>query len=307
MAIVFAGVVGACIGSFLNVCIVRWPALESVVSPPSRCPRCGAGIKAWQNIPVASWLLLRGKCGGCALPISPMYPLIELTCGALAASFVAAFGLTWDALAAITLAFILLGIAVADAREMIIPDEFSLGGTVLGFGLIALVRGLDGIALPTALCIGTALAYLAFEGTIDLAEPGARRRPLLIVLAVAVAVAGYLLVPELRSITISAVFGFGSLWLVGVVGSAIAKRDAMGGGDLKLMLMVGAFTSISGVLLTVLLGAFIGTLVYLPIALFRKERNMELPFGVFLAPAALLAYLAGNSMLDWYLRISGLA
>jgi len=306
-AITFAAVVGACVGSFLNVCITRWPSLQSVVSPPSRCPRCGAGIKAWQNIPVVSWLLLRGRCAGCALPISPMYPLVELTCGVIAAAFVAALGLTWDALAGITFAIILLGIAVTDAREMIIPDEFSLGGTVLGFALMALVRDLGALALPTALSIGTALAYLGFEGTLDIDEPGVRRRPGLIVLALAVAIGGNVLVPTLLPITIAAVFGFGSLWLVGVIGSAIAKREAMGRGDLKLMLMVGTFTSISGVLLTVLLGAGIGTLVYLPVAMLRRERNMELPFGVFLAPAALIAYLAGNQLIDWYLRISGLA
>lgn len=302
-----AFVLGACLGSFLNVCILRWPSLQSVVRPPSRCPRCGAGLKAWQNLPVIGWLILRGRCANCTLPISIMYPVIELVCALIAAAAVWWLGPTWEALRLVTFAYLLLGIAVADAREMIIPDEFTLGGTVLGFALTALVLGLTGIGVPVALCIGTALAYLGWEGTLDTTEPGAKRQPVLIALSLAVAIAGPWLVPELRPVTIAAAVGFGALWLIGLVGAWIAKREAMGGGDLKLLLMVGAFTSLSGVVLTILLGAFLGTLVYLPVALIRKERQMELPFGVFLAPAAMLVYLAGERILDWYLRLAGLA
>lgn len=305
--VLFAFVIGACVGSFLNVCIARWPSLQSVISPPSRCPRCGRGIRAWENIPVLSWVLLRGKCAGCALPISPMYPLVELASALLVAGFVWWHGPTWEAVRASVFALILLGIAVADAREMIIPDEFSLGGTVLGFALTPLATGMPMVALPAGLCVGTALAYLAWEGTLDTQEPGARRRPLLIALSLAVVAAGLWFVPELRPMSWAAIAGFGSLWLVGVVGSWMAKRDAMGGGDLKLMLMVGAFTSLSGIAITVLLGAVLGTLVFLPVALLKKEQHMELPFGVFLAPAALLAYVAGERIVQWYLRVSGLA
>jgi len=126
------GVFGAVIGSFLNVCIVRLPAEQSVVSPPSRCPRCGRPVGWSDNIPVLSWLLLRGKCRGCREPISILYPLVELTVALLWAAMVWRNGLSLEALKGALFGTLLLGIALTDAREYIIPNEFTWGGLAIG-------------------------------------------------------------------------------------------------------------------------------------------------------------------------------
>jgi leader peptidase (prepilin peptidase)/N-methyltransferase len=131
--IVVAAVFGAMIGSFLNVCILRWGAepKQSVVHPRSRCPRCGRGLAWYDNIPVLSWLILRARCRGCGEPISVQYPLIELATAGIWAYMVWRYGVTVEALRAAVFGTILLGIAMTDAREYIIPHEFSLGGTLL--------------------------------------------------------------------------------------------------------------------------------------------------------------------------------
>jgi leader peptidase (prepilin peptidase)/N-methyltransferase len=131
--IIVAAVVGAMIGSFLNVCILRWGSepKQSVVRPRSRCPRCGRGLAWYDNIPVISWIVLRARCRSCGQPISAMYPLIELATAGIWAFIVWRYGVSLEALRAAIFATILLGIAVTDAREFIIPHEFSIGGTAL--------------------------------------------------------------------------------------------------------------------------------------------------------------------------------
>jgi leader peptidase (prepilin peptidase) / N-methyltransferase len=137
--IVFAGILGAMLGSFLNVCILRWGAEPklSVVRPRSRCPRCGKSLAWYENVPVVSWLVLRGRCSGCGLPISVQYPLIELATAGIWAYVVWQQGPTLEALRQGAFGTILLGIAMTDAREFIIPHEFSLGGTVIALLLSA--------------------------------------------------------------------------------------------------------------------------------------------------------------------------
>jgi leader peptidase (prepilin peptidase)/N-methyltransferase len=150
--VVWFALVGAALGSFLNVCILRWGAepKQSVMHPPSRCPKCGHAIRWYENIPILSWLLLRGKCSGCGTPISRMYPAIE---AATALIWGGAVGLLGPTLVAVQLAVastLLLGIAVSDGRAFIIPHEFSLGGTAIALafavwpdpaGLADAVRG----------------------------------------------------------------------------------------------------------------------------------------------------------------------
>lgn len=138
------GLFGAVIGSFLNVCIVRLPAEQSVVSPPSRCPKCGTPV-AWQdNIPILSWLLLAGKCRGCREPISVLYPVVELTVALLWAGMAWHYGLTLDALKGALFGTLLVGIALTDAREYIIPNEFTWGGLIIGL-LLSAAGGLDAV------------------------------------------------------------------------------------------------------------------------------------------------------------------
>jgi leader peptidase (prepilin peptidase)/N-methyltransferase len=250
---VLAGVLGLVLGSFLNVCIVRWGAepKQSVVRPRSRCPRCGASLKPWDNIPVLSWIVLGGKCRSCGMPISVMYPLVELGTGIIWAGMAGYFGFTLHALSGALLFTILLGIALTDFRNYIIPDEFTLGGLGIGL-LLALAAGLH---------------------------------PLLMAL-------------------LGAAVGFGTLWVVGWLGTVVAKKEAMGGGDIKMMAMVGAFCGWSGVLLTIFLGAVIAVFVFIPILLFRRDKLV--PFGIFLALGAAVTWLAGTDIIGWYRGMVGI-
>ena len=143
----YAAFIGAVVGSFLNVCIYRWPAEQSVVRPRSRCPRCGAGIRWYDNVPVLAWLWLRGACRNCGEPISVQYPLIELATALMWTAAAIRFGASIDALHSAIFLTILLGIAMTDAREMVIPDQFSLGGVLLG---LALAAASGGLSMPDA-------------------------------------------------------------------------------------------------------------------------------------------------------------
>ena len=242
----YAAVVGACVGSFLNVCVYRWPEGLSVVSPPSRCPVCETPIRWRDNIPVVGWLLLRGRCRECGTRISAQYPLIELTTASLWLAAVVRHGFTWQALSSAVFFTLLLGIALTDARTYIIPDEFTLGGLVIGLLLSLAPGGIEPLQ--------------AFLG---------------------------------------AVVGFGLLWLVGIVGAWVFRKEAMGGGDIKMMAMVGAFVGIPGVLLTIFLGALFGSLIFGPISL---KTGKLVPFGIFLALGAGIAEPWGQAIVDWYLR-----
>ena len=155
---ILAGVLGLLVGSFLNVCIVRWPAGESVVTPRSRCPRCGNMIAWYDNIPVFSWVMLRAKCRRCKLPIPARYPLVELVVGIAWAWFAWTQGATVEALRGALFITILVGIAMSDAREFIIPDEFSIGGTVVG--LVMALPYVGGALAFSDAVIGAAAGFI---------------------------------------------------------------------------------------------------------------------------------------------------
>jgi len=242
--LVLAGLIGAAIGSFLNVCVYRLPEGESVVRPRSRCPECSTPISWRDNLPVIGWVLLRGRCRHCATGISVQYPLIELATAAVWVAAAARYGPGWQALSTAVFFTLLLGIALTDARTYIIPDEFTIGGTILGLAL-ALAPG--GISFTHSV-MGAAL-------------------------------------------------GFGVLWGVGALGSWWLGKDAMGGGDIKMMAMVGAFLGPAGVLLTIFLGALVGTLIFAPISL---RTGRLIPFGIFLAVGAGVADVWGAAIVDWY-------
>ena len=249
-AVIVAALLGAALGSFLNVCIVRLPADRSLVRPPSQCPRCGAPIAWFDNIPVLSWIVLGGRCRRCGEPISIQYPLIELAVAAMWALAALHFGVTLRGVSAAVLGTILLGITVTDARHKIIPHEFTIGGLAIG------------------LLLGAA------GGVTDILHA-----------------------------VLGAAVGFGVLYLVGAAGTAVLKQEAMGGGDVWMMAMVGTFVGWKGVLLTIFIGALLGTIVFGPIAFLRSHRRLELPFGVFLAPAAAITFLVGDAIIAWYLRL----
>jgi len=242
--LLYAGVLGLAVGSFLNVCIGRLPKGESLIRPRSRCPRCGEPIAWFDNVPVLSWLALRGRCRACREPISWVYPALELTTAAIWVGIAALYGPTWHALQGAVLFSLLLAIALIDARHYLIPDALSLGGLGAGFA-ISLLPG-----SPTPL----------------------------------VALLG-------------AVLGFGVLFAVGVLGEWAFRKPAMGGGDMKMMAMVGAFLGPAGAMLTIFIGALAGTLIFGPISLKTKK---EVPFGVFLALGAAITFLFADFLVEQY-------
>ena len=152
-----AGLVGLMIGSFLNVCTLRWPEDESVVFPGSHCPKCGEPIRWYDNVPVLGYVLLRGRCRACREPISLQYPLVELATGLVWAGMFSYAGLSFEALRGTLLLTILFGIALTAARFYIIPDQFSLGGLVLGLGLAFLPGGIDALDALIGAIVGFGL------------------------------------------------------------------------------------------------------------------------------------------------------
>jgi leader peptidase (prepilin peptidase)/N-methyltransferase len=255
---------GTCIGSFLNVCVSRWPADLSVVKPRSRCPYCGHEITWYENIPLISWLLLRAKCSGCKAPISAVYPLLELTVALVWVACVLQFGPTFTAIRVAVLVSVLLGIMITDATDYVIPDGF----TVFGF-FFALV------AAAVGTMIGETLPFATLYDSV-----------------------------------IGACVGAGAIAIVGWLGELALKKEAMGFGDVTLMAMAGAYLGPGRTLLTIFIGAFLGAVGFLaivyPIAWLRARKSGTafapplVPFGVFLAPATLIALLWGNRMMHWY-------
>lgn len=261
---------GASIGSFLNVCIARWPAEQSVVRPRSRCPRCGHAIAWYDNIPIVSWILLRAKCRGCALPISWQYPAIELVVAVIWLLSLWFYGPTLTALRLAISATILLGVLMTDVQHYVIPDGFTLTGFLLGI-----------LLPPVALFLGE---QGPFAGPWDA--------------------------------MIGAFTGAGLIAIVAWLGEIAFKKEAMGQGDITLMAMIGAMVGPGRSILTVFIAAAIGAVVFLalvlPIGAMRARRaGVEfepplVPFGVFLAPAGIVALLWGKALIAAYLSYSGL-
>jgi leader peptidase (prepilin peptidase)/N-methyltransferase len=158
------GVCGLLLGSFLNVCIVRLPAGESVVQPRSHCRSCGQPIAAWDNIPVLSWLMLKGACRGCGERIPWLYPLVELaTCGLFVMCCLHFFA-SWQAGAWALLGFLLLGLAVMDAETLLLPDVFTLPGLAAGVVFAGLERGVRGAGLSLLAAAAGAATLLLISG-----------------------------------------------------------------------------------------------------------------------------------------------
>jgi leader peptidase (prepilin peptidase)/N-methyltransferase len=271
---IYFTLIGLCIGSFLNVCVSRWPAGLSVVRPRSRCPKCERPITAIENIPVLSWIFLRGKCRGCKLPISAEYPAVELFLGIVWFLCAYHYGATFTGVRVAAFASFLIGIAITDLRHYVIPDGFTISGLVW--------------------TLGTTIAAMFFDVGHLYASPFATPYDAII----------------------GACVGAGAISIVGWLGEASLKKEAMGFGDVTLMAFAGAALGPGRALLTIFLGAAIGAAVFvlivLPIMKLRSDNTEEgrklplVPFGVFLAPAAFASLVWGSQMIDWYLRITGL-
>lgn len=266
---VFVFLFGLVIGSFLNVCIVRIPGNKSIVMPASACPKCGSEIRAYDNIPVISWLLLGGKCRFCKAPISAMYPVVEFLTALLFLGCYAAFGLTAEAFKWAAFSALMIVLVFTDLRERLLPDVVNY----------------------TGLCIGLAVSFFAppVDGTANLiASHLFAFPPPVPVLSFADALLG-------------ALIGSGLLWLVSEAYFRLRGREGMGLGDVKMMLMAGAFLGVKRTLLTIFAGSLLGSLLGIAFILAkRKGSDYELPFGTFLGMAALLVVFFGTPVVNWY-------
>jgi leader peptidase (prepilin peptidase)/N-methyltransferase len=243
---------GACIGSFLNVCIYRIPEKLSIVLPGSFCPNCNTPLPFYCNIPIFSYLALAGKCKFCKHPISLRYPLVEMLTGIFALFVFCRFGPTPAAGFWFAFISVLIVISLIDMDHQIIPDILSLPGI--------LIFASSFVFLPEMRFTDTLLGILA---------------------------------------------GGGSLYVVALMYYALRKQEGMGGGDIKLLAMIGAATGIKGVLFTVFAGSVLGTLAGLFIMAYMKTRasGLKIPFGPFLSFGAIVYIFFGSRLIQWYMMM----
>ncbi len=294
MVIAFIFLFGLVIGSFLNVCILRIPEDLSIVAPASRCPRCQTPINWYDNVPVFGWLWLRGKCRTCGLPISPMYPLVELTTGLLFVACYLEFGLTQSAVKWLFFTCLLIVLTITDLRVRLLPDLVNWPGFVAGLFFSAVVPPDDGFTVSLYVRLAHRLPPRPVQGLVDA--------------------------------LLGAAFGSFLLWAVAALYKRVRGREGMGMGDVKMMALVGAFLGVRGAFLTILLGTLLGTLVGVTVivivALYaagwqrklaeRASRRRlgsvnslrwaiasqyQLPLGTFLGIGALLVVYFGPRML----------
>jgi len=249
----FAFLFGSIVGSFLNVCIYRLPKEESVVFPPSHCPHCSYQIRWYDNIPLVSYLLLRGKCRGCGSSISLQYPLVELINGVLTLLLFLRFGPSLAFAALFLFCSALVVITFIDIEHQIIPDEISLSGIVIGFILSFFLKGHS--------WLNSLLGIL---------------------------------------------LGGGSLLLVAYVYQRITGKDGMGGGDIKLLAMMGAFLGWKAMPFIIFASSLVGSVFGISLMLLqKKDAKLAIPFGPYLAFGAVLYIFYGKSLIRWYLGLSG--
>ncbi len=242
---------GCCIGSFLNVCIVRIPKKISIVWPASHCPACKHAIPFYYNLPILSYIVLGGKCRYCRAPISLQYFLVELITPLVTLWLFYYFGISWPFVIACVFAFALIVITFIDLELQIIPDVISLPGIPLCFVssfVVPWVTPLDsliGIAAGGGVLYGFALGYHLLTG-----------------------------------------------------------KEGMGGGDIKLLAMIGAFLGWKGALATLVLAAFAGSFVGIALIVIKgKNFKYAVPFGPFLAAGALCALVYGEQLIHFYLTV----
>jgi leader peptidase (prepilin peptidase)/N-methyltransferase len=254
MPYIIVFVFGTVVGSFLNVCIYRLPRGYSIVRPSSRCPTCQSPIKAYDNIPLISYILLRGRCRYCGARISLRYPLVEFLNGFLYAVVFWRYGLSPAGFFFMLYMSALIVITFVDLDFQIIPDIITIPGSIIG-----LIVGI--FVLPDSFNRSSALGAMQ-------------------------SILGLLL-------------GFGLYLLI-----AVLSKGGMGGGDIKMMAMVGAVTGWKGVLLTTFLGSLVGSIVGIGLMVIKKKgRKTKIPFGPFLALGCIVTILFGEEILNFYLNI----
>ena len=297
-------VLGLVLGSFANVCIYRMPRQLSVVGPRSRCPACERWIPWYDNIPILSFLLLKGRCRSCGARISFRYPMVE--CGTALASWLLFlhFGLSWPYLVYFLYAVALITLSVIDIDFRIIPDRISLSGFAAGLVLSALTPWLtlvDPIVSPLlgpaaerlSGCLGVLPASVAGLATSTAAGPAA-------VPFMQTALNGFLRFTDSLA---GALIGGGFLLVVGVLYEKVRSQEGIGGGDIKLLAMVGAFTGWQGALFTIFGGSLVASVVGVGIMIRRKSGQIPVAFGPYLSVASLLYVLAGDELIQAYLNL----
>jgi len=247
----FVFIFGLCIGSFLNVCIYRIPASQSIVHPRSRCPECSNLIAFYDNIPVLSFLWLKGRCRHCGVKIGLRYPTVELLAGIFALATFFKSGLNVEAVIYFAFIACLLVVTFIDLDHRIIPDVITLPG------------------IPICFAASFALSAMTYKAA------------LLGILA-----------------------GGGSLFLVAWVYSLITKKEGMGGGDIKLLAMMGAMVGWKGVVFTIFVSSLVGTLSGLAVMLHsHKGMKLAVPFGPFLAIGGITYIFFGPQLIHWYFNL----
>ena len=279
LAIAFLAV-GLALGSFLNVCISRLPRDLSVVAPRSYCPSCRAPIAWRDNIPLLSWMILRGRCRACGGRISPRYPVVELLTAVLFVACYASFGLTAMALKACVLCFLLVGLIFMDAETGLLPAEFTYSGILLGF-LFAWFVPVDSSGI-----------VLWLQALGSHAEPS-----------------GALL--SLLDAALAVLFGAGFFFVAWAVYFLVRKRDGLGFGDIALMAMVAVFLGLKLTVLVVFLAPVSATIYAIVMLVARPKAAgdspqtsvlfLAIPFGVFLGASGFAALFFGESIWRWYL------
>lgn len=242
---------GLCFGSFANVIIYRLPQGKSVVRPRSSCPSCGNMIRWYENIPVFSWLLLRGKCSSCQRAISWRYPVVEFLTGTVFCALFLQMGWSWTLLELLIFAFGLIVVSFIDFDHMILPDSFTLSGIVIGL---------------IGAFINPERSFLsAFAGVL---------------------------------------MGGGFLFAIAYIYFAIRKEEGMGGGDIKLLAWIGAVLGWNAIPFVILASSIIGGIVGV-VASLKSDKGLKtsIPFGPYLALAALLYPLGGDLLSNWYIRL----
>ncbi len=275
LLLAFCFIFGAIIGSFLNVVIHRLPHNESIVFPHSHCPNCNYKIRFYDNFPILSWLLLGGRCRSCQIGISFRYPLVEIVTGAVFASFF------WHDNLSLRLGFdwlfgaALIALIFIDAEQMILPNAITYPGAVWAFAARIILPLVTGVAV---------FEDLQFAPLAALAQP--------------------LWLKSLLGATAGAFIGAGFLWLIGFLWKQLRGVDAMGLGDVKMMLMVGAYLGWRLTILTIFLAALTGAVAGVILIKSRPSQDYQtqIPFGIFLGSGALLALLFGSRLIEWYLQ-----
>jgi leader peptidase (prepilin peptidase)/N-methyltransferase len=248
---------GAALGSFLNVCIQRMPVGESVVAPRSRCGQCRHLIRWYDNIPLLSYLVLRGRCRDCGAVFSIRYLVVELVAALVSVMLFLRFGPTLEFVGYLYFACALLAITYIDLDHQIIPDLITLPG------------------IAVAILLSVAAAHGDVVGSLTRALTGM-------------------------------LLGGGILWAVAWSYHAVTRREGMGGGDVKLLAMIGAFLGWQAVLLTLLLASFIGSVIGVGTMLARgADTKLAIPFGPFLSLGALVALFCGRAIVGWYISYLG--